>query len=142
MSVGKAVLRVRRERGMTQGQVGAKANLATSYISRIENGHVQPTMGTLGRIARALDVPASTIFQVSEQGDRSFKHKCPVSASGRCIGEQIRSDAGRAPARGKATYGRQEMRILKMADYVALHGSRDVRAALLVVLESLVERSR
>jgi len=140
MSVGKSILRIRLERGMTQGEVGERAGLATSYVSRIENGHVQPTMNTLARVASALRVPASAIFRLHEGTAGDVKQRCPVSASGHCIGEQIRSAKGRAPRRKKARYGKEEMRLLKMADYVALHGSRDVRRALAVVLESLVQR--
>ncbi len=137
MNVGMAILRIRHERRMTQSEVGARAKLATSYVSRIENGHVQPTMATLARIASALDVPTSSIFKVSEHGEESFKHVCPVSATGRCIGEQIRNETGRR-RRGNAKYGREELRILKMADYVALHGAKETRKALLLLLESLV----
>ncbi len=138
MNMGKALLRIRKEQGVTQGAVGAKAGLAVSYVSRIENDHVQPTMTTLGRLASALDTPLSVIFQMAERGVGTPRHRCPVSASGRCIGEQIRSDHGRPPQGGKAHYGRQEMRILKMADQIALHGSKDVRKALLLVLESFM----
>lgn len=140
MSVGQSVLRIRHERGMTQGEVGERAGLATSYLSRIENDHVQPTMVTLGRVAAALGVPTSAIFRLDERGDGSVKHRCPVSASGQCVGEQIRSRKGKAPRRKKARYGRDELHLLKMADYIALHGSKDVRRALGVVLDSLLQR--
>ncbi len=140
MSVGKSILRIRLERGMTQGEVGERASLATSYISRIENDHVQPTMATLGRLAQALRVPVSAIFRVDERGDGHVKQRCPVSASGQCIGEQIRSEQGRKPRRNKASYGREELRLLRMTDYIALHGSKATRAALGVVLDSIVQR--
>ncbi|MHC5011597.1 MAG: helix-turn-helix domain-containing protein [Planctomycetota bacterium] len=142
MSVGKAILQIRQERGLTQHQVGRRARLATSYVSRIENNRVQPTMATLGRVARALDVPLSLIFQASEKGEDPAGHTCPVSASGRCIGEQIRSHRGRAPRGKKATasYGKEDLRLLKMTDYIVRRGSKDARKALAVVLESLMQR--
>jgi len=142
MSVAKALRRVRRERGMTQGEVGRKAGLANSYISRIENGHVQPTMGTLARLAAALGVPASSIFRMSERGAELLRHRCPVSAAGDCIGEQIRNAGGRKPRSQKVSYGKEELRILRMADYLALHGSKDVRRSLTVLLEALMQRTK
>ena len=126
---------------MTQGQVGTRAGLATSYISRIENDRIQPTMPTLTRVAKALRVPISALFRSEEKGQALLQHKCPVSYSGTCIGEQIRSHQGRRPKSRKAKYGREELRLLKMADYIATHGTKETRRALAVVLESLIARS-
>lgn len=142
MSLGNAILRIRLEKNLTQGQLGRSAEIAPSYLSRIENDHVQPTMATLGRIATALGVPTSTIFQVSERGPGAFEHRCPVSTSGKCIGEQIRSAHGRIPRGRRISYGKEELRLLRMADYVVLNGSKSVRGALAVVLEALIDRTR
>jgi len=148
MNVGKAILRIRQQRGMTQGEVGRRAKLAPSYLSRIENGHVQPTAATLTRVAGALRVPPSAIFAVHEDGTAAFEHRCPVSASGTCMAEQLRSGHGRAPGAGSgekqvgasALYSRRELELLRMADYVIVHGTPEVRRALGVVLESLMQR--
>jgi len=141
VTVGKSLLRIRHRRHLTQGEVGRTSGLATSYISRIENGHVQPTMGTLARLAKALGVQPSEIFRVNEAGSRAAGLHCPVSSSGGCIGEQIRAARGRRARQAKVSYGREELRILKMADYLALHGSREVRRSLVVLLESLMQRT-
>ncbi|MHC4953471.1 MAG: helix-turn-helix domain-containing protein [Planctomycetota bacterium] len=141
MSIGTAILRARQERGMTQGQVGKRAGLATSYISRIENDRIQPTMPTLSRVAKALGVPVSTLFRAEEKGHALLEHRCPVSGSGQCIGEQIRSHQGPRPTGKKANYGKEELRLLKMADYIAVHGTKETRRALAVVLESLIARA-
>ena len=143
MSVGKAVLRIRQQKGLTQKDVGRKARLATSYISRIENDRIQPTMVTLRRLADALGVGAAEIFELSDAPRPVHVNRCPVSSSGSCIGELIRSHKGAPPknSKGKATYGPQEIRLLRMADYVILHGSRSMRQALAVILESLVNQA-
>jgi len=140
MSVGKALLRVRLDKNMTQRQVGELAGLATSYISRIENNRVQPTMGTITRLAEALHTPVSGIFAIGEAA-RTPVHKCPVSTSGSCIGELIRSARGRTPVRGQTPYGEDELRLLKMTDFLLLNGSPEVRQALSVLLESLMLRA-
>ncbi|MCP3915859.1 MAG: helix-turn-helix transcriptional regulator [bacterium] len=141
MSIGKAVLRIRQKQGLTQKEVGARAGLATSYVSRIENGHIQPTMRTLARLAKALGVPTSELFLVSADKATSRQHVCPVTASGDCIGELIRSEHGRSPGSSRVRYGKEELRLLRMANYLVLHGSRDVRRALAVLLESLMTQT-
>lgn len=140
MSIGKAILRVRLDMGMTQRAVGERAGLAVSYISRIENNRVQPTMGTLTRLAGALDTPISRIFAIGEVASAPPR-QCPVSGSGECIGEMIRSGRGREPHGGRMPYGEEELRILKMADFLAVHGSAEIRLTLVTVLESLMDRA-
>jgi transcriptional regulator with XRE-family HTH domain len=60
------VARVVRERryvtGATLGQVAAEAGLSKTILSRIENGHGNPSLETLFRIARALDLPLSSLL--------------------------------------------------------------------------------
>ena len=140
MSIGKEMLRVRLERGMTQGEVGRRSNLATSYISRIENNHIQPTMGTLSKLAQALEVPLSSIFRSNEDTKLPTIHHCPVSSSGKCVGEQLRSHHGRRP-NAEFRYDKETLRLLKMADFIAVHGSKEIRRTLTVVLESLISHA-
>ncbi|HGY92486.1 MAG TPA: XRE family transcriptional regulator [Planctomycetes bacterium] len=140
MSLGNAILRARQQRKLTQGEVGRKAGLQTSYISRIENGRVQPTMGTIGRIAEALDVSLSDLFRLAEREKETKLRQCPVSQTGDCIGELIRNATGRPPNGGKAHYGPEELHILRMADYLVVHGSTDDRRALAIVLEGFLAR--
>ena len=140
MGVGQALVRIRQDRGLTQEQVGEKAGLATSYVSRIENEHVQPTLSTLERLAEALGVPISTVFDWSERGDNLLKHRCPVSGSGVCIGQQIRSDRGRSPEHKRSAYAKMKIELLQMTDKIALTGTKEMRAALRTVLQSFVDQ--
>jgi len=142
MSISKAVLRIRREMGMTQGEVGERAGLAASYVSRIENGHIQPTMTTLSRLAAALGVPASDIFRVSEEDGGPRTARCPVSTSGECIGELLRGNQGQWPSGSKTHYGKEELRLLRIANFLVVHGSKDVRSTLTVVLDSLLTHAK
>jgi hypothetical protein len=38
-------------------------------------------------------------------------------------------------------YGKQELHLLRMTEYLALHGTQEIRRALAVVLESMIERT-
>jgi len=57
MNYGKAIKVLRASRGLTQKQLSLKAELDTSYISLIENGHRSPSLDRLEVIAGALGVP-------------------------------------------------------------------------------------
>ncbi|MCA9319883.1 MAG: helix-turn-helix transcriptional regulator [Planctomycetes bacterium] len=141
MSLGKAILRARHERGLTQATLGGRAGVATSYFSRLENGRVQPTMATISRIASALGVSLADLVRFADEPEGKRLHACPVSGSGECIGELIRSGRGQKPKVSKPTYGPEELRLLRMTELIARDGSAEVRTTLTVVLEGLVERA-
>lgn len=140
MSVGDALSRIRAAKGLTQAEVGERAALAISYVSRIENGRVQPTAVMLQRLARALEVPVADLFAAPDES-LAAPHICPVSHSGECVGRMIRTRGGQPRTRGKARYGDDELQLLRMTDYLVVHGSPEVRAALATVLEALMERT-
>lgn len=52
---------LRKQHGLTQAELAAKADIPQSYISRLENGEHSPTAKTIQRIADALGVPATDI---------------------------------------------------------------------------------
>ncbi|WP_244614904.1 helix-turn-helix domain-containing protein [Pukyongiella litopenaei] len=64
--VGRALHRLRQERGLTAAQLAGAAGLSTAMISRIENGHVSPSLGTLQALADALEVSVMALFSNSE----------------------------------------------------------------------------
>jgi transcriptional regulator with XRE-family HTH domain len=54
--VGLKARSIREERGESQEAVARRADITTATYSRIENGHNEPSLETLRRIAGALDV--------------------------------------------------------------------------------------
>jgi transcriptional regulator with XRE-family HTH domain len=56
VKVGAQIRRLRREFGVTQGELVRRTGLQASYLSKVEHGVVQPGLDNLGRIARALQV--------------------------------------------------------------------------------------
>jgi transcriptional regulator with XRE-family HTH domain len=52
----------RRLRGLTQKQLASAAHLPRTYISRIENGRILPGLGTLERVAGALQVGLAALL--------------------------------------------------------------------------------
>ncbi len=58
-----AVVRERRHlAGMTLGELAHASGLSKTILSRIENGHGNPSVETLFRIARALGLPLSALL--------------------------------------------------------------------------------
>jgi transcriptional regulator with XRE-family HTH domain len=69
-ALGEAIWRVRDERGLEQADVAKRANLAISQLSRLEHGEINPSWGTVRRIAGALGLPMSELVARAEQIER------------------------------------------------------------------------
>lgn len=52
-AVARAVIKARTNCGLTQAQLADRMNTSQSYIARLENGTVLPTMKTFLRVAAA-----------------------------------------------------------------------------------------
>ena len=63
---GKIIRKLRIEAGLTQEELGFEADLRRTFISTIELGQKQPTLVTIFKLARALNVPASKIIELVE----------------------------------------------------------------------------
>jgi transcriptional regulator with XRE-family HTH domain len=63
-SVSKNIRRIRQEKGMSQDRLSKKADLALNTIVKIETGeNPNPTVETLKKIAKALDVQVGDLFK-------------------------------------------------------------------------------
>ena len=67
MVIGERLKALREERKMSQGDIERRAGLLRVYISRVENGHTVPSIETLEKFARALDVPMYSLFYEGER---------------------------------------------------------------------------
>jgi transcriptional regulator with XRE-family HTH domain len=68
-SLGAQIARVirtrRRASGQTLDELATRSGLSKTILSRIENGRGNPSVETLFRIARALEVPLSSLLEVA-----------------------------------------------------------------------------
>jgi transcriptional regulator with XRE-family HTH domain len=67
MLIGARLRQLREQKQMSQGDIEERTRLLRSYISRVENGHIVPSLETLERFARALDVPLYQLFFSPEE---------------------------------------------------------------------------
>ena len=66
MVIGDRLRELRESKKLSQGDIEKKTGLLRCYISRVENGHTVPTIETLEKLARALEIP---LYQLFYDGD-------------------------------------------------------------------------
>ena len=65
--VSRNIKRIRKRKGITQGQLADMASYSTQFISNIESkNHQTFSLGTLWRIALVLDVDIKELFDEEE----------------------------------------------------------------------------
>jgi transcriptional regulator with XRE-family HTH domain len=80
--VGRHLRRVRRRRGLTLAAVAARAGTSESFLSQLERGLTGVTLDTLARLAQALEIKVSDLFEpdhaqqpeVLRAGERPLLH--------------------------------------------------------------------
>jgi transcriptional regulator with XRE-family HTH domain len=65
--LGARVRELRRDRGLTLKGLGREAGLSHPFLSQLERGLARPSMSSVERIARALDVPVRTLWTAPRQ---------------------------------------------------------------------------
>jgi transcriptional regulator with XRE-family HTH domain len=139
--IGKRLGTVRAQRGLSQGTVSRLAGLAPSYLSKIENGRIQPTFPTLWRILRALHADMTEVLAANPTAPRR-PAGCPISASGECLGQLIRSEAEVARDRRRVFVSTREVRLLHDLLGWLKRTSPEHARALELLLEDVVGAGR
>jgi transcriptional regulator with XRE-family HTH domain len=63
MDVGKRLRQLREVKGLSQGDIERRSGLLRSYISRVEGGYTAPSIQTLEKFSKALEVePYQLLF--------------------------------------------------------------------------------
>src|SRR5581483_9591669 len=58
---------LREAKRLSQGDIEKRTGLLRCYISRVENGHTIPSIETMEKLARALEVPLYQLFYDGEK---------------------------------------------------------------------------
>jgi len=66
LSFGNVVRRLREQRGWSQERLASRAELNRSYMGEIERATAMPSLATAAKLARALDVPLSSLISQCE----------------------------------------------------------------------------
>ncbi len=67
MFIGDRIRAIREAKKLSQGDIEERSGLLRSYLSRVENGHTVPSVETLEKLARALQVPLYQLFYEGEE---------------------------------------------------------------------------
>lgn len=60
--VGQNIRNVRQSRGLSQEGLALRAEMNPSYVGQIERGEKSPTIDSLGKIAKGLDIDLEVLF--------------------------------------------------------------------------------
>jgi transcriptional regulator with XRE-family HTH domain len=72
-AIGGRLREERRRLGLTLQDVADRSGLSLGMISKIENAQTSPSLRTLARLSRALEVPVTTFFRgFEEERDASY----------------------------------------------------------------------
>jgi len=67
MVISDRLRAIREQKDLSQGDIEQRTGLKRCYVSRVENGHTVPSIETLEKLARALEVPMYQLFYDGEQ---------------------------------------------------------------------------
>lgn len=60
--LGERLKAIRKEKKLSQADIEERTGLLRCYVSRVENGHTIPSVDTLEKIAKALEIPLYQLF--------------------------------------------------------------------------------
>jgi transcriptional regulator with XRE-family HTH domain len=67
MLISARIRELRAAKNLSQADIERRSGLVRPYLSRIENGHTIPSLATLEKLARALEVPLYYMFYEGEK---------------------------------------------------------------------------
>jgi transcriptional regulator with XRE-family HTH domain len=85
MTLQEKIRKLRKQKGWSQAVLAKKADVTTGHINRLENGHFQPSVELLKKIAQQLDVTADYLLN-EDEGD----YLAPVKVEDKTLAEKIR----------------------------------------------------
>jgi len=136
MSIGTRIIQARNQKNMSQSELGRRTGIAGSYLSRIENRHIDPRPTTLRKIAAALGVPLAELFR--EGTTNAPLPQCVITTSGNCIMDLLKNRPRRGTPRGTEKYSPHQLQLLRMANYLVQSGDTRMLDTLDVLLSSLL----
>lgn len=69
-AVGARLRRLREAADITQDELGRRSNVTAKFISEVENGRTNPSIGVIGRLSAGLNLPLSVFFAEEQPDER------------------------------------------------------------------------
>ena len=90
MEIGRKLKKLREDRNLSQGDIEKRTGLLRCYTSRVENGYTVPSVDTLEKYARALEVPLYRFF-TDEEAKRALPRRPKMATA--ITGESVARNA-------------------------------------------------
>ncbi|MBA3912493.1 MAG: helix-turn-helix domain-containing protein [Acidobacteriales bacterium] len=74
LNLAASIRALRLRGGLSQRQLATRMSVPRTYVSKIENEKATPTLSSLERLARALEVTVPDLLGASERSDRDSVH--------------------------------------------------------------------
>lgn len=120
MVIAEKLKALRAQKNLSQGDIQKRTGLLRCYISRVENGHTVPSVDTLEKMARALEIPMYRLFT---DDNRVKKPNIPT--------ERVRS---------RATISKQDRELRTLAKLLSRMNEKD-RGILLHMASKMANRA-
>lgn len=137
MTLARRIQNLRKEAHWSQQDLCDRTGLAVSYLSRLENGKITPSIPTLKKVADAFGVPLTAFFDHNVPLPPKDE-TCPVSLSGKCILELAHA-RNRVKVNGQTeSYTDKQLEILRECNYLVHTQDKEVLVALSTMMKSLL----
>ena len=73
MIIGERLRQLREAKNLSQGDMEKRTGCLRCYTSRVENGHTVPSVETLEKYARALEIPIYRLFYEGKEPAKELK---------------------------------------------------------------------
>jgi transcriptional regulator with XRE-family HTH domain len=61
--LGQNLKRIRKEKGISQGDIVRVSGMPKSFVSSVENGKTNPTLATIAKLAKAVKVSVDELLK-------------------------------------------------------------------------------
>ena len=102
MVIADRLKQLRELKHLSQGDIEKSTGLLRCYLSRVENGHTVPSIETLEKLARALNVP---MYQIFYDGEKPPALKAPTEKGWDDHGARIATCLRKIPGAGRCCSG-------------------------------------
>jgi transcriptional regulator with XRE-family HTH domain len=83
MMIGERLRELRDSKNLSQGDIEKRTGMLRCYTSRVENGHTVPSVETLEKYARALEIPMYRFFYEGKEPPE--RPKLPATQHGKDV---------------------------------------------------------
>jgi hypothetical protein len=102
----------------------------------MENDNHDPSVGTVRKVAEALNLPLSLFF--SSRPSLDCGDRCPVTLTGGCILDELSAETQDLCKPNGGSYTPEQLQILQQCNYLLHSGDNEILSTLRTTITSLM----